>query len=610
GNTNEPVELTSGVAKTGSLDATNTKAYYKITVSTGTALRVVLDGPNGADFDLYVKKGALPTTSSYDARGYTNSADEQVSITNPAGTYYIMVNRYSGSGSYTITATVETGNSGGNGGGNGGNTNEPVELTSGVAKTGSLDATNTKAYYKITVSTGTALKVVLDGPNGADFDLYVKKGALPTTSSYDARGYTNSADEQVSISNPAGTYYIMVNRYSGSGSYTITATVESGSGGNNGNVAKWTYIGIAGYDADDITTMVNSTVNWFKNIGSSSKVNILLLTDEYGHGNSHAYYITPNGQAQEIPLNQINSAWTNEVNTGDKSVLVSFFRYAVTNYPAEHYYLHTDSHSRCGLSILYDETSYDRMDFTEIKSALAELYNIIHKKIDIFWYGGCWQMNIASAYQIYNYVEYMGASEHTDSHPMRAPISKLKSNPEMATRDVLIEAVNLVASAGGAPYAYGGVELAKVPMLAEKVNALSQKLIAKMGTYKAKIIEARNQTQEFEEHYGAPYADLYHFALKLKANVDDAEIQGLCSEVMNAVNQTVVVKKWASGWGENLQNAYGIGIMFPKDWYTYQANQTYFTISDFAKNTQWDEFYAKLNGFASGPEFLAEANEH
>ncbi|MGC9060557.1 MAG: hypothetical protein ACP5JR_04920, partial [Thermoplasmata archaeon] len=38
---------------------------------------------------------------------------------NPSGTYYIMVNRYSGSGSYTITATVETGNGGGNGGSNG-----------------------------------------------------------------------------------------------------------------------------------------------------------------------------------------------------------------------------------------------------------------------------------------------------------------------------------------------------------------------------------------------------------------------------------------------------------------------------------------------------------
>jgi|GEM_PF-1025415 len=607
GNNDNVVELTSGVAKTGSLDASNTKAYYKITASSGTALKVVLDGPNGADFDLYVKKGAMPTTSSYDVRGYTNSADESVSINNPSGTYYIMVNRYSGSGQFTITATVESGNNGGNGGNNSDNV---VELTSGVAKTGSLDASNTKAYYKITASSGTALKVVLDGPNGADFDLYVKKGAMPTTSSYDARGYTNSADESVSISNPSGTYYIMVNRYSGSGQFTITATVESGNngGGNGGNTtAKWTYVGIAGYDADDITTMVNSTVSWFKNIGSDANVNILLLTDEYGHGNTHAYYITPQQTAMEIPLNEINSAWTNEVNTGDKSVLVSFFRYAVTHYPAEHYYLHTDSHSRCGLSILYDETNYDRMDFTEIKSALAEIYNIIHKKIDIFWYGGCWQMNLASAYQIYNYVEFMGGSEHTDAHPMRAPLSKIKSNPNMSTRDVLVEAVNLVASSGSPPYAYGGVDLSKIPALVSKVDALSQALIAKMSTYRSAIIEARNATQEYEQHYGAPYADLYHLAQNLKAKINDTTIQSMCTDVMNAVSNAVVNKKYASGWGENLLNSNGIGIMFPKDWYTFEANQTYFTISDFARNTQWDEFYAKLNGFAGLVEFSAGA---
>ncbi|MEM0168089.1 MAG: hypothetical protein QW525_04430 [Thermoplasmatales archaeon] len=45
--------------------------------------------------------------------------------------------------------------------------------------------------------------------------------------------------------------------------------------------------------------------------------------------------------------------------------------------------------------------------------------------------------------------------------------------------------------------------------------------------------------------------------------------------------------------------------MFLRNCYTYQTNQTYFTISDFAKNMQWNEFYAKLNGFANGPEFLA-----
>ncbi|MEM4292870.1 MAG: pre-peptidase C-terminal domain-containing protein, partial [Thermoplasmata archaeon] len=179
--------------------------------------RVVLDGPNGADFDLYVKKGALPTISSYDARGYTNSADEQVSISNPAGTYYIMVNRYSGSGSYTITATVEGGGSEG-----------VPELVLGQTYSDRLSATGEKKYYKTVVSAPDTLIIELRGGSGKDFDLYAKKGAKPTQTDYDRFAHSSTADETITYQNALpGTYYIMVRSYSGSGNFTLKAYLAS-----------------------------------------------------------------------------------------------------------------------------------------------------------------------------------------------------------------------------------------------------------------------------------------------------------------------------------------------------------------------------------------------
>ena len=60
-----------------------------------------------ADFDLYGRLGAEPTTSTYDWRGYTYGGEE-VTYNNPgAGTWYIMVRDYSGSGSYQLTVTLE-----------------------------------------------------------------------------------------------------------------------------------------------------------------------------------------------------------------------------------------------------------------------------------------------------------------------------------------------------------------------------------------------------------------------------------------------------------------------------------------------------------------------
>ncbi len=80
------------------------------------------------------------------------------------------------------------------------------------------------------------MRTVLSCGN-ADFDVYGRLGAEPTTSTYDWRGYT-SGGEDVNFANPdAGTWYIMVRDYSGSGTYSLTVTISYSSGGD-GDVEK------------------------------------------------------------------------------------------------------------------------------------------------------------------------------------------------------------------------------------------------------------------------------------------------------------------------------------------------------------------------------------
>lgn len=224
------VNLTLGVEVAGSLATSDALAYYKVIImeATNGDLAVRLDGPELADFDLYIKKDVLPTHESYDARGYTTSADETIIINNPTpGTYYIMVHAYDGVGSFTLIAVLDSvgdveepsGTEGGS------ESTSIIELMVDTPVTGSLDATHDKKYYNIFIDSGEKLTITLDGPPGVDFDLYVRHGNLPTTSNYDVRGYTSSADETCTIPNPSGEYYIMVHSYSGSGSYTIRATI-------------------------------------------------------------------------------------------------------------------------------------------------------------------------------------------------------------------------------------------------------------------------------------------------------------------------------------------------------------------------------------------------
>ncbi|NHJ86068.1 MAG: hypothetical protein FK734_11445, partial [Asgard group archaeon] len=285
-----------------------TEMWYIIVGSNAESMRSVLTC-GSADFDLYGRLNAEPTTSTYDWRGYT-SGGEDVTFSNPgAGTWYIMVRDYSGSGSYTLTVTITyttpdttpptvsltaptngatvsdtvtiSASASDNVGvsyvafyidstlvgtdttssytyswdttaytdashtiyaraydaaGNYGtsttitvtvdNSGTPDnELTSGVPVTGSLSSVGqTEMWYIVVGSNAESMHSVLTC-GSADFDLYGRLNVEPTTSTYDWRGYT-SGGEDVTYNTPgAGTWYIMVRDYSGSGSYTLTVTI-------------------------------------------------------------------------------------------------------------------------------------------------------------------------------------------------------------------------------------------------------------------------------------------------------------------------------------------------------------------------------------------------
>jgi hypothetical protein len=298
--------LTSGVGAAGSLSVTDVSDMWSIDVGANAeSLRVVLDCPN-VDFDTYGRLGAEPTTSTYDFRGYTGGGEDNT-VTGPgAGTWYIMAQRYSGDGDYTLTATVTyaqadeipptvsiTNPSNGvtvsgtvtisftasdangissraikiNGvtqstsssyswdttaysdgsysiqctatdpSGNTGSatntvtvsnavTDEGGELTNGVAATGSISASDVSDMWYIDVGANAqSLQVVLEC-GSADFDTYGRFGAEPTTSTYDWRGYTSGGEDNTVTAPAQGTHYIMVQRYSGEGSYSLTATIS------------------------------------------------------------------------------------------------------------------------------------------------------------------------------------------------------------------------------------------------------------------------------------------------------------------------------------------------------------------------------------------------
>jgi serine protease len=220
--------LQNGVAVTGLSAATGGQLTYTMVVPAGaTGLSFAISGGTG-DADLYVKFGSAPTLSSYDCRPYITGNNETCNISNvQAGTYYVMLNGYAAFSGVSLVGSYTAG--GGGGGGGGGCTPSGTVLCSGSVVTG-LAATkgNWSSTYTIVIPSGsTKLTVAISGSSG-DADLYVRKGAAPTTSSYTCRPYLTGDNETCTINSPTAgaTYYIKVRAYATYSGVTLSTTIQ------------------------------------------------------------------------------------------------------------------------------------------------------------------------------------------------------------------------------------------------------------------------------------------------------------------------------------------------------------------------------------------------
>lgn len=209
--------LTNGVAVTGLSGTAGSEKYYQIVVPSGQDELVISTSGGTGDVDLYVRYGSLPTTTSYDYRPYKIGNEEKVTVSKPtAGTWYVMLKGYNAYANVTLLAKYSA-------------ATVITPLTNSVPATGLGGPAAGELYFSIVVPAGqTKLEISISGGSG-DADLYVKKGALPTTGSYDYRPYLSGNNESVSINNPAAaTWYIMVRGFNAFSGVTLLASYGGG----------------------------------------------------------------------------------------------------------------------------------------------------------------------------------------------------------------------------------------------------------------------------------------------------------------------------------------------------------------------------------------------
>jgi hypothetical protein len=177
-------------------------------VAAGTTLTATMTGDG--DADLYVRKGAAPTASTYDCRPYRDGSAEDCAIVGPA-TVYVGVNGYAASSNYALVIKYTEG----------GGTTPPVPppaTFTHLNQSGSVSQGQMKVF-DLPIPAGK--RVVIRTTSSADVDLYIQMDAAPTTSAYLARGYTSSGNEAISyVATSNGVLKIGVHGYA-AGSFTV-----------------------------------------------------------------------------------------------------------------------------------------------------------------------------------------------------------------------------------------------------------------------------------------------------------------------------------------------------------------------------------------------------
>ena len=208
--------LANGVAKTNLAGSASQQLSYTMEVPAGaTELNFDMAGGTG-DADLYVKFGSAPTTSSYDCRPYKGGNAESCPIASAqAGTYYVKVIGYSAFTGVNLTGSFTESTTGGGSGATGGS----------ASVTDITVAQRAWTYYTIDVPAGmSTLDFNMSGGSG-DADLYIRRGAKPTTSTYDCRPYKSGNTEACAFTNPvADTWHIGIYGYSAASGVNLDVT--------------------------------------------------------------------------------------------------------------------------------------------------------------------------------------------------------------------------------------------------------------------------------------------------------------------------------------------------------------------------------------------------
>lgn len=358
---------------------------------------------------------------------------------------------------------------------------------------------------------------------------------------------------------------------------------------------KWTIMVYMGAD-NNLEDMSIFDFEEMAQVGSNEDVKIVVQYDRKigGHATDPDWTTTKRFLVQKDyePLPAYALDDIGEASMDDPATLVDFVDWAMSGFPADHYFLILWDHGLSWQGLVKDDSNSSYLTTTELGSALDQIVTGNGgRKLDIVGFDTC-RTTLEIMYEIRNYVDFIIGSEKDEDARGWAYdgfLQPLVENPSMTPLELSREVVDAFIEEYEGVSSYGAilsaVNASRIESLVGSLDDLLQDLYYFIPYYGEEIRAARNNTEKYE----VDERDLFDLADELTRNVDNVRIERkaetLKSQVLFAVEYE---RHWDNEQDLNqvrLIDAHGISLSYP-------TTQVLITYSDLAlsKDTLWDEY--------------------
>jgi len=361
----------------------------------------------------------------------------------------------------------------------------------------------------------------------------------------------------------------------------------------------WTFMVYMSSDADSLAEEALLDLNEMEVAGSRTDLNIIVLYDGDGIGDSKIYYvqedfnglnaaiISPILDDQGAVVNQT----TKEADMSDPQTLRNFVSWVTENYPAKNNMLDFWGHGS-GVIGGFSEDKGKLFQVNEIGQALEGF------KLDIVGFDTCFMGHFEIACELYGISDILIGSEAPEplsGWDYTAPLQKLAANTHMGPKELAANIVNdYLASVTNSYVTQAALDInlfhdIMIPLLNDFVNV---SLDFALQDYK-NIWITRNYTYAFDDDA----VDLFEYLENLKNITVSEPVMSRLTNLL-AVEDDIII---ASGTGIGHPDSKSMAVYFPI-WGT--TIPSIYRSLNFA-NLFWDEYLEGINNPVQKPNITS-----